>query len=190
MSFRIAPPRLTNLSDIIISFHTKVFVDIVYNYILAISAPFVSLVVVVVSTATTVVFLGRALAWKQSSASVSAAQRKEAVVTRMLLLVCYVYVLCVTPSVVNAFVVQFTAGWVPTGRYSNAFYAYVALMHTLTALNSSVNFFIYYSRGSKFRSTLRDLGCRRKKREAAVVVDSVTAMTMDDPPRTETGSRY
>ena len=162
----------------------KLFVDIVYNYVMAIALPFASLVVVVISTATTVVCLKRALAWKQSNANVSAPDKKEAAVTKMLLIVCYVYVICVTPSVTNAFVVQFVSGWLPTGRYSNTFYVYVALMHMLTALNSSVNFFIYYYRGSRFRMTLAELcGCcfvgRRKgsRDRLAESMDSVTVCT-------------
>ncbi|XP_076448433.1 uncharacterized protein LOC143285105 [Babylonia areolata] len=157
----------------------KVFVDIVYNYLLAIALPFASLVVVIFSTITTVIFLKRALSWKQKSANVM--DRKEAAVTKMLLLVCYVYVICVTPSVVNAFVVQFVEGWIPTGRYSNTFYAYVALMHLLTALNSSLNFFIYYLRGSKFRSTLNKL-CSCKKQMQTLNSQNVTVFTAGTSP--------
>nr|KAG5714132.1 hypothetical protein BaRGS_020460 [Batillaria attramentaria] len=100
----------------------KVFVDLVYNYILAIAVPFTSLVVVIISTSVTVVKLRMALAWKQESQNVTGADLKEAAVTRMLLVVCYVYVICVTPSVVNAFLVQFIDGWIPTGRFKNTFY--------------------------------------------------------------------
>ena len=156
----------------------KLFVDIIYNYILAISIPFISLAVVVVSTSITVLFLRRAFAWKQTSANITASETKETVVTKMLLLVCYVYVVCVTPSVANAFVVQFFEGWLPTGRYSNTFYVYVALMHTLTALNSSVNFFIYYSRGTKFRGTLRKLCCCGNKPQT--VVENATSITTNE----------
>ncbi|XP_076448626.1 uncharacterized protein LOC143285253 [Babylonia areolata] len=149
--------------------HNKVFVDIVYNYVLAIAFPFTSLVVVVVSTITTVIFLRRALSWKRKSANVDdAVDKKEAAVTKMLLLVCYAYVIFVTPSVVNAFVVQFVNGWRPTGRYSNTFYVYVALMRLLTALNSSLNFFIYFFRGSKFRSTIRELFCGKKQKQIQI----------------------
>ncbi|KAL8621825.1 hypothetical protein ACOMHN_016311 [Nucella lapillus] len=159
----------------------KVFVDVVYNYILAIALPFASLVVVVISTITTVIFLKRALSWKQKSANLTdTVDKKETAVTKMLLLVCYAYVIFVTPSVVNAFVVQFVDGWIPTGRYSNTFYVYVSLMHLLTALNSSLNFFIYYLRGSKFRSTLRQLCCGRSERKHVENSNAGTVFTTEN----------
>ncbi|KAL8612504.1 hypothetical protein ACOMHN_053758 [Nucella lapillus] len=141
----------------------KVFVDIVYNYILAIAIPFISLVIVVVSTIITVIFLKRALSWKQKSANLTdTVDKKETAVTKMLLLVCYAYVIFVTPSVVNAFAVQLVDGWRPAGRYYNTFDVFVALMRLFTAFNSSLNFLIYFFRGSKFRSTLCELCCGKK----------------------------
>lgn len=155
----------------------RLLIDIVYNYLLALSIPFISLVVVIISTSITVVYLRRAFAWKQQSANVTAADTVETVVTKMLLIVCYVYVVCVTPSVLSAFLLQFIDGWEPTGPFANTFFAYVALMHTLSALNSSSNFFIYYARGSKFRGTLRELWCRRGK--PAAVTENATSMTSE-----------
>lgn len=135
----------------------RMFVNLVYNYLLAIFIPTTSLIVVILCTATTVVRLRLTMAWRRESIMLSTVERKEAGVTKMLIAVCYVYVICVTPSVINAFVVEFVSDWLPTGRYSNLFYVYVALMHMLSALNCSLSFFIYYARGSKFRESVHRL---------------------------------
>ena len=158
----------------------RLAIDVIYNYLLAISIPFISLVVVIISTSITVVFLKRAFAWKQTSANITAADTVEMVVTKMLLMVCYVYVVCISPSVLSAFLLQFVEGWEPTGPYANTFFAYVSLMHMLSAFNSSANFFIYYARGSKFRATLRELKCwGRGKPVSGSAVENATSMTSE-----------
>lgn len=146
----------------------KFFVDLVYNYLLAIAVPFTSLVIVIISTFITVVKLRLSMEWRRDRANLSSVEKKENAVTRMLVIVCYVYVVCVTPSVLNAFIVQTVPDYLPTGRYSNLFYVVVAFMHLLTAINSSCTFFIYYFRGSKFRSTLQSL-CHRKAIKSGAV---------------------
>ena len=55
-------------------------------------------------------------------------------------------------------------GFLPTGRYSNSFYVVNSFMHVLSVTNASVNFFFYYTLGSRYRATLGALCCGHKKR--------------------------
>ncbi|KAL8612506.1 hypothetical protein ACOMHN_053760 [Nucella lapillus] len=101
----------------------KIVVDVIFYNILIITIPCCSFIVVVICTSATVFFLKRAASWKQMSANVSdAVDKKETAVTKMLLLVCYGFVFFMTPTVLNAFFVQFIPGWDPLGRYFNTFY--------------------------------------------------------------------
>ena len=100
----------------------KVAIDVLYNYLLTIAIPAVSLLVVVITTSVTVLRLRASLAWhRHSNATVTSAEQREAAVTRMLATLCCVYVICMTPSVTAAFVRNLVPDFLPTGRYCNAF---------------------------------------------------------------------
>ena len=100
----------------------KVVIDILYNYLLTIAIPAVSLIVVIISTSITVHRFRASLAWhRRSNATVTSAEQRETAVTSMLAVLCCVYVICMTPSVTVAFVRNLTPDFLPTGRYCNAF---------------------------------------------------------------------
>ncbi|XP_076448625.1 uncharacterized protein LOC143285252 [Babylonia areolata] len=149
------------LSDFYLN--NQLVVNIVFYNILIITIPCCSFIIVVICTTATVIFLKRALSWKRTSANMAAEKvdKRETVLTKMLVLICYAFVFFMTPTVLNAFLVQFFPGWGPLGHLFNTFYVYVAMMHLFSAINSSLNFFIYYFCASKYRSTLRELCCCR-----------------------------
>ncbi|XP_070181893.1 G-protein coupled receptor 183-B-like [Littorina saxatilis] len=142
-----------------------VFIDVVCNYLLAVVIPATSLVVIIITTSVTVNKLRASLAWKrqETTAVVTSGERREAAVTTMLVMVCCVYVICMTPSVTLAFVRNLITDFLPTGRYCNAFKVTTALVHTCEVVNSSTNFFIYFFRGTRYRTTLRRLCCCTKE---------------------------
>ena len=50
------------------------------------------------------------------------------------------------------------------GKFCNTFYIVQTLAHICEVTNSSVNFIVYFSMGSRFRATVRDMfGTRRPK---------------------------
>ena len=75
----------------------------------------------------------------------------------MLVVVCVTFTLCTIPTVTLSFVRNLVPGFLPSGRYTRAFYASNCLMHLFSSFNCSVNFLIYYVMGSRFRTTLRSL---------------------------------
>ena len=101
-----------------------------------------------------------------SAQTLSLTDRREAAVTRMLVVMCVTFTLCTIPTVTLSFVRNLVPGFLPSGRYTKAFYASNSLMHLFSALNCSLNFFIYYAMGSRFRATLRGLAARSRSRSA------------------------
>ena len=109
--------------------HNKVVIDILYNYLLTISIPAISLVVVIVTTSVTIYKLRASMAWlRNGNAAVTSAERRETAVTSMLVILCCVYVICMTPSVTVAFVRNLIPDFLPTGRYCNAFKVSLTLL--------------------------------------------------------------
>ena len=52
----------------------------------------------------------------------------------------------------------------PSGKFCNTFFVVQTLAYICEVTNSSVNFIVYFSMGSRFRATVRDMfGTRRPK---------------------------
>ena len=131
--------------------------------------PFSTFIVVSISTAVTVVKLRLAIAWRVSTSSAGGSGRnvdrvgggnrltqQQVSLTKALVLVSCLYILCSVPSVALtiARLVVPGNGFYPWGRYSNMFFATHDVSYTLAAVNSSLNFFIYLWRSSRYRQTL------------------------------------
>ena len=87
---------------------------------------------------------------------------REAAVTRMLVVVCVVYMVCILPTVTHACFRYFLPDFLSTGRLRNTFYATVSLTHLMASVNASVNFLIYLSVSTKFKETLKGMFCTGK----------------------------
>ena len=102
----------------------KLAIDLLCNYLLSIAVPTISLVVVSISTSITVYKLRASLAWhRHCNASETSAERRERAVTSMLLTVCVLYVICLTPSVAYVFIINLIPDFSLSGRYCNTFKA-------------------------------------------------------------------
>ena len=66
---------------------------------LSITIPTTSLVVVIISTTITVVQLRVSLAWRKETATLSVNDTREVALTKMLVAICCLYVVCTTPTV-------------------------------------------------------------------------------------------
>ncbi|XP_005102537.1 neuropeptides capa receptor-like [Aplysia californica] len=119
-----------------------------------------------------VIFLSTVIVYKLSkadqkrSAMMSSNSAHGVKVTRMLLVVCAVYVGCSSPS----FMLFPTSFFVPWFGIGNAqFYLFLDVEELLQAINSSANFFIYILMSKKFYNTCRDLmlcACNSSSRRA------------------------
>ena len=129
--------------------------------------PFTTFIVVSMATAVTVVRLRLASAWRASTSHaggsgeegggrVNRLIQQQAAVTKVLVLISCLYILCSAPAVAVAATRFVVPGerFYPWGRYSNMFFATHDVSYTLAAVNSSLNFFIYLWRSSRYRQTL------------------------------------
>ena len=107
---------------------------------------------------------------------VSSAERREASVTRMLVVVCVIFTICSSPAVARPFVDLFVDGFQPAMRYENIMYASISIMHMMTSFNSSINFVIYYVMSTRFRSTLKKM---LKVKSALPKMESKTTLCSD-----------
>ena len=136
---------------------------VVFDNILQFATNIIVVSVVVSCTLVTVIKLRQAMTWRLSAnTSSSKTQNQQTALTKMLVVVCCIYVVCSTPGCIMALVRRVNPMFSPTGQYANLF----ILLHDInyrffSAINSSINFFVFCWMSSRFRHELRCL-CVRK----------------------------
>jgi hypothetical protein len=85
---------------------------------------------------------------------------KEVALTRMLIVLSVLFMVCSLPSIIVRIVPFIVKDFQLGGRMQNIFMLMVSLLHLFPAINSSLNFFFYMYMGSKFRATFFSLCCR------------------------------
>ena len=100
-------------------------------------------------------------------------EASEASLTRMLFAVCVLYTVCSLPTVVRPLVTMLVYEFQPGMRYENTMFSTISLMHFMSAVNSSVNFLIYFVMSTRFRDTFRGM-VGREGRGAELSVESLT----------------
>ncbi|KAL8569039.1 hypothetical protein ACOMHN_020482 [Nucella lapillus] len=101
--------------------------------------------------------------WRRSTASnMTSVEKQEVSMTRMLVTVCCVYVICMTPAAISALLIHNLPGFLRTGYLCNIYKVSATLIQLLVACNASFNFLIYVKQSSQYRATLRQLWFGRK----------------------------
>ena len=106
--------------------------------------------------------------WREQSSSSGSLSRgmgavKDATVTRMLVGTSCVFVACIAPFFLFYVIVPFVPELRLGGAYHNTFRVVISTLQTASFINSSVNFFVYYYFGTKYRQTVRSMFCGRRK---------------------------
>ena len=135
----------------------KVLYDIVENTFLMIVIPFTTFTVVTIATAITVVQLKRAIAWRHGSSSSSSSDIREVALVKMLVVVSLIYIISSAPNVALGLTRLLVPDFLPSRKYANIFLASNLMYLVLAEVNSSVNFFVYLARSSRFKQELRGL---------------------------------
>ena len=140
-------------------FHSqhKVLYNVMQNTFLMIVIPFTTFTVVTIATAVTVVQLKRAIAWRHGSSSSSSSDVREVALVKMLVVVSLIYIISSAPNVALGLTKLMVRDFLPSGKYANIFLASHFMSLVLAQVNSSVNFFVYLARSSRFRQELRGL---------------------------------
>ena len=144
--------------------NNKELVDFFSAIIFGISLPGIYTAGVSISTVVTVVKLRRMSEWREqssSSASLScgASSVKDVTLTRMLIGTSCVFLVCITPLFLFYIVLPFVPELSLNGKYHNTYLLLILIQQTFLYINSSVNFFVYYFFGTKFRLTVQGMFC-------------------------------
>ena len=168
--------------------HNKEFIDIFSGIIYGIVLTTIYTVGVSVATVVTVVKLRRMAEWRKQSSSSASLPRgsttvKDMTLTRMLIGTSCVFVVCLISRCLLLVIPPFVPQLTMTGKYQNAYYVLIATEQMFSYTNSSVNFFVYYLFGTRYRQTVRGMFCgwrRTKKRDKmTTAIDQVTTDTAD-----------
>ncbi|XP_076452287.1 uncharacterized protein LOC143287930 [Babylonia areolata] len=120
--------------------------------------PTTYLTVIVATTIVMSVKLRKMTAWReQSTSSTSAVSSREVALTRMLIAVSLLYIVCSVPNIMLGIGIMFVPGMSFSGRYYNLTICLIDFMEIASYVNATFNFFIYCSLGSKYRNTLHGL---------------------------------
>ncbi|XP_076465404.1 uncharacterized protein LOC143297115 [Babylonia areolata] len=116
--------------------------------------PFIYVTVIVVTTIVTSVQLKKMVAWRQRTSSNTLSSR-EMVLTRMLIALSVLYIICTLPTTALGFGVIFVSDFALHGRYYNLGVSLHTVFKLAAYVNATFNFFIYCFLGTKYRDTLR-----------------------------------
>ncbi|XP_076440982.1 uncharacterized protein LOC143280234 [Babylonia areolata] len=130
-------------------------------FYIGVAVPVISLVVVIITTAITTTQLHLTVAWRKETAQQSVTDSREVALTKMLVAISILYVVCTTPKSIMPLIELSVPEVKPEGRYANIFHIMNSFVHVLSVINSSVNFIFYWALGSRYRATLHALcSCR------------------------------
>jgi len=175
----------------------ETLVNMFHGIIFGILLPGVYVVGVVVSTVVTVVQLRRMTEWRQQSSTTSAtttsgpgSATKDVTLTRMLIGTSVLFVTCTAPPLLIRGILAFQPELSPSGKYYNTYYLLVNVQQLCVYINSSVNFFVYYVFGSKFRHSVQSMFCKARLKAALLArksaMDRGTAPSSVSPSVSET----
>lgn len=154
----------------------KAIVDAFDIFVYATALPGIFLVVIIVATVITSIKLRAALAWRHSSVSKATTvtttspegqgglkmSHKEVGVTRMLMAMSVLFIVCITPNVILQVTTLVVSDFSYTGRYYNLIDASWGIVNCFWMISSSFTFFVYLKMGSKFRDTVSNMLCNKK----------------------------
>ena len=147
----------------------NLFHGIIFGFLL----PGVYVVGVVVFTVVTVVQLRRMTEWRQQSSTSSAtttsgpgSATKDVTLTRMLIGTSVLFVTFTAPPLLIRGILAFEPELSLSGKYYNTYYLLINVQQLCVYINSSVNFFVYYVFGSKFRHSVQSMFCKARLKAA------------------------
>lgn len=148
--------------------------DLLDGIVYGIFLPSLFLSLVTTSTMVMAFCLRRQMVWRWRTST--ALSTKEVAVTRMLIGTSTLYVICTLPLFLFRVLILAIPEMSLTGHYYNLFTVLVSMTECFSYLNSSLNFFVYFTMSTKFRETFWSLvaGRRQTSEMPAASADGVT----------------
>lgn len=125
------------------------------NTVLGILIPVGSFFIISAVTIVTVIKLRVALEWRgKASFTITDSHKDHIALTSMLLILSCINIVTMTPFVAREIVRLIIQEFSSVGRFYDLFMAVSAVVHVFPRINSSVHFFVYYFRSSRYRQVL------------------------------------
>lgn len=131
--------------------------DTILENMLGISLPFATCFFVSMATVVTVLKLRAAILWREKTVSSNTATGKQIALTKMLVAVSCAYIISMIPFVLVAMATLAVPEFSTSLRYANVFAVSHNVVNWFPLMNSSVNFYIYYSLSSRFKRDLKSV---------------------------------
>lgn len=125
--------------------------------------PVANFIILVVVTAITIFKLRAAIRWRQTSVAVTGnSNSQQTALTTMLVLLAITQIVTMAPLVASQFVYFFSLDSLNIDY--NTYMLLHSVIHSISALNDSVHFCIYYRRSSRFRQIFCSMLCPMDQR--------------------------
>lgn len=139
----------------------KYLVDFMDVFVSGIIIPGTTCGIVASTTAYTAFKLKQMMAWRlKSTSAATVLSKQEIALTRMLIGTSILFVVCSSAYFCSRLVLLFYPELNLNGRQANLFILISYVNLVLTFFNPSLNFFVFYSIGSRFQTTVRELFCK------------------------------
>ena len=161
----------TVLGAAVVDTPAVVLLDTVFNIIFGTIQPIVAFVTVLVCTVFLVVYLRRSSQWRKSMASAGGKtaggdnssrfklkqniSRKEEKVVRLVTSIATIFIVCYTPNTLMFLNMAIFPSFSLFGQHRNVFILLCLVSVLANSVSASVNIFIYYNMGTRYRNALR-----------------------------------
>ncbi|KAK7504026.1 hypothetical protein BaRGS_00004758 [Batillaria attramentaria] len=132
-------------------------VDLLDSVLFGFVLPIVMVTTVSTTTVVTVVRLFKMAAWRGKTSTAASLSPGEIGLTRVLVGTSILFIVCSVPSLLRRVLMLAIADFSLAGRFRNLYDFWGFLELLMVYINSSFNFFVYVSLGSRFRETLKEM---------------------------------
>ena len=184
----VPPTGTTFYAGVASEFYRKheTLINYLDGFLYGAGIPLVVITVVVTTTITTAIKIRQAAAWRagtssakgssSSSSSSSSISPQELALTKMLIGIAVLFIVCVSPLALFRLVWLFLPEMNIGRRYHNLFATGLSVLEALSYVNATFNIFVYYTIGSRYRETFWAL-LGRQKRDKTERMSSITKST-------------
>ena len=155
----------------------RFLVDVLNGVVYGLALPIFFFLTTTVTTVITAVKLRSAATWRRGQTSAAEADSKEVAVTRMLIAVSCVFIVCSIPNIMYRVTPVFLPEFAVGGRNQNIVLLGLCLLHFFPTVNSSINFLFYFKMGSRYRIMLKSLFCQVSRKAGKAKESQETNMS-------------
>ncbi|XP_076464818.1 uncharacterized protein LOC143296673 [Babylonia areolata] len=140
------------------------FIDQLDSSVFGAGLPGVVIIVVITTTKLTTTRLRQIVTWRAETSS-SALSAREVALTKMLVGNSILFMACLSPVAVIRISWLFLPAMISTQENLNIFLTCLWIIETFTFINASLNIFVYYAMGSRYRETFWALFGRKSSQK-------------------------